>query len=295
MIHVCAFSGGSALPLEVAQEYGLFARQGLDVRISFTRSSDELMTGLLDGRFDIVHAAPDNFLAWRDRTGKDIVAWLGGSSGPISLVARPEISTILALRGARIAVDSPTSGWAPILVRLLAGAGLGRNDCELVPTGATRLVFNALVENRCAAAMLNLPWSVLALRSGCRVLADHRSVAPRLQTSCAASLAAWLAAHANEADAYLRSMLVALTWLYDPTRLDDATALLARSLEVAVEDAALVFNELCDPLSGWPPSAFIDPAGMRAVCALRADALAKLREAPEAYSTLEVYRRVLGF
>jgi ABC-type nitrate/sulfonate/bicarbonate transport system substrate-binding protein len=156
-------------------------------------------------------------------------------------------------------------------------------------------VYDALIEDRCAAAMLNLPWSALAARAGCPVLADHRAVAPRLQTSCAASLAPWLAAHPNEADAYLRSMVAALAWLYDPSRRDDATALLARSLEVAVEDAALVFNKLCDPLTGWPPSAFIDPEGIRAVCALRAEALAKVREAPEAYFTFEVYRRVLGF
>lgn len=273
----------------------MFARQGLDVSISFTRSSDELMSGLLDGRFDAVHAAPDNFVAWRDRTGKEIVAWMGGSSGPISLVVRPEINTVQALRGARIAVDAPTSGWAPILIRLLKGAGLSRDDCELAPAGATKAAYTALVEGRCAAAMLNLPWSALASRTSCRVLADHRSVAPRLQTSSAASLAGWLAAHPHEADAYLRSVMVALTWLYDPAHREDAIALLARSLEVAVDDAALVFNELCDPLSGWPPSAFIDPAGIQAVCALRAEALATPRSSPETYFTLEVYQRVLGF
>ncbi len=136
-VHISTFRGVSALPLEVARQHSLFFRNGLEVTISYTRSSDELMGGLLDGSFEIVHAAPDNFIACRDRTDAAIVAWIGGSSGPINLVARPEIGAIQELRGARLAVDARGSGWAPILIRLLSGAGLGPDDCELVTTGAT--------------------------------------------------------------------------------------------------------------------------------------------------------------
>jgi len=73
-VHICTFRGVSALPLEVARQHSLFVRNGLEVTISYTRSSDELMGGLLDGSFEIVYAAPDNFIACRNRTDAAIVA-----------------------------------------------------------------------------------------------------------------------------------------------------------------------------------------------------------------------------
>jgi ABC-type nitrate/sulfonate/bicarbonate transport system substrate-binding protein len=293
-IRVCTFAGASSLPLFVAAEQALFTAAGLDVELVATRSSDELMSGLLDGRYDIVHAAPDNFVAWRDRTGAEIMAWIGGASGPVALVAAPEVATTADLRGREIAVDAAASGFVSILRKILRGAGLASDDVTFVPLGATNLRFEALREGRTAATMLTLPWSILASEAGFRVLATQHEVLPRLQGTCGASLGSWLRERAPLADAYLRAIVAALTWAYRPDSGDAVRRLIAERYQIDTRHAEAVRAALLDPVAGWPPSAFVDPFGIDLVCALRTENGMPPAAPPAAYYTLEPYGRVLG-
>ena len=90
-LRVCLFSGASSLPIRIADHLGLLSAAGFATELHLTKGSKQLMEGLLDGRYDVVHAAPDNFIEWRDRTGADIVAWIGGTSGPLQLIGAPEL------------------------------------------------------------------------------------------------------------------------------------------------------------------------------------------------------------
>jgi len=294
-LRVCTFSGASSLPLLAAQEQGLFERAGLDVEIVQTRSSDELMSGLVDGTYDIVHAAPDNFIAWRDRMGAEIVAWIGGTSGPLALVAQPEIRTVEELRGRSIAVDAVSSGFVSVLRTLLRDAGLGPDDVRLDPLGATHLRAQALRDRRADASMLTLPWSAAAARDGFSILADARAARPRLQGSSGGSLEGWLATNADAADAYLRAIVAALTWLQLPESREPARDLLRRRYDIEDDLAEVVRASLTDPLTGWSPSALVDPAGIAAVCELRTENGMPPKSPPETYVSQAPYRRVLGF
>jgi ABC-type nitrate/sulfonate/bicarbonate transport system substrate-binding protein len=293
-LRVCTFAGASSLPLYVAAERGIFGRAGLEVELVATRSSDELMSGLLDGAFDIVHAAPDNYVSWRDRTEAPIVAWIGGTSGPVSLVARPGTAGVADLRGRDIAVDAVASGFVSVLRRILAAAGLGVDDVRFVPVGATNLRFAALRDGQVAATMLTLPWSLLAAEAGCIALADQRDVLPRLQGSCGASLEPWLNANTAAADAYLGSIVAALTWAYTPGNEAATTAVIATRYGIDPRHAEAVRVAVLDPVTGWPPSAYIDPAGMAEVCRLRAENDQPPASPTSAYYTLAPYGRVLG-
>jgi ABC-type nitrate/sulfonate/bicarbonate transport system substrate-binding protein len=293
-LRVCTFAGASSLPLFVAIEHGLFEAAGLDVELVATRSSDELMRGLLDERFEIVHAAPDNYVTWRDHTGAPIVAWIGGTSGPVSLVAAGDIATVGELRGREIAVDAVASGFVSVLRKILREAGLAADDLTMVPVGATNLRFEALRDGRTSATMLTLPWSLLAIEAGCHILADQRDVLPRLQGSCAASLAPWLSTNHVAADAYLRALVAALTWAYTPAHADATRDLIAARYGIEARHAESVRAALLDPIAGWPPSAFIDPVGMDLVCQLRTENGQPPAQRSAAYYTLEPYGRVLG-
>lgn len=294
-LRVCTFSGASSLPLLAAQEQDLFARAGVEVEIVQTRSSDELMSGLLDGTYQVVHAAPDNFIAWRDRTGAPIVAWVGGTSGPLALVAQPEITSIEDLRGRAIAVDAVSSGFVSVLRTLLRDAGLADDDVRLEPLGATQMRAQALRDRRADASMLTLPWSAAAARDGFSILADARAARPRLQGSSAGSLEPWLAANADAADAYLRAIVAALTWLQLPESREPARDLLRRRYDIEDDLAEAVRVALTDPITGWSPSALVDPAGIAAVCELRTENGMPPASPPETYLSLDPYRRVLGF
>jgi ABC-type nitrate/sulfonate/bicarbonate transport system substrate-binding protein len=268
-VRVCTFAGASSLPLVVAEEVGLFRAAGLDVELIQTRSSDELMTGLVDGTYQVVHAAPDNFIVWRDRMGAPIVAWIGGASGPLALVGRAGLRDLSELRGGRIAVDAPTSGFVSILRKLLREAGIDIEAISLDALGATNLRAAALREGRTDATMLTLPWSAAARRDGLPILAET-------------------------ADAYLRAIVAALTWLAMPTNPEAARDLLSRHYGIEPDLAEEVRAAFADPRSGWSPSAFPDPAGIAAVCELRAENGQRPASPPDTYLDLAPYRRVLG-
>jgi ABC-type nitrate/sulfonate/bicarbonate transport system substrate-binding protein len=294
-LEVATFAGASSLPLFVASERGHFADAGLDVRLTTVRNSDELMNGLLDGTFQIAHSAPDNFIAWRDRTGRDVTAWIGGSGGPLALVGARDVPDVAALRGRDVAVDSPESGFVSTLRLILRTAGIDEDEVHLEALGATQLRYRALLAGQTAATMLSLPWSLVAEEAGCHVIAEQAGVIPRLQGSCGASLAGWLEANRDLGDAYFRALVAALTDLYTGAMTAaEVRGLLRERYDVEDRHAEAVRRAFVDPVRGWPPSGLIDAEGMEAVCRLRTAAGRPPRSSAEAYYTLEPYRRLFG-
>lgn len=286
-VPVGTFGGASALPVLVAIEIGAFQRRGLVVQAVRAPGSSALRTGLADGTYLVVHAAPDNVIAWRDDTDLPVKAWIGGSNGPIALVAS-HARAVRDLRGARIAVDAPGSGFAPILRQILAGDGLAEADVLITSLGATRGRYEALRDGRVDATMLTLPWSTLAERDGATVLADHRAVAPDLLTSCGASLGPWLASADGGAQvaAYLGGYADAVAWLCDPA--NDAAAAAALALETGIEAGVArdVLAVMRDSAVGWPRGGMIRAAGMAAVATLRATVAGPPHEPVDAYLDL---------
>lgn len=293
-LRVSTFAGAAALPIHIARDRGYFTACGLEVELVETRSSSDLMSGLVNEAFEIVHASPDNVVAWRDRAGAEIVAWIGLASGPVALVAAPGVASVAALDGARIAVDAPHSGFVSVLRRMLRQGGVDPTDVELVPVGATELRFEALRAGSVAATMLTLPWLISATDAGFVMLSEQSKVAPRLQGSCGASLHPWLANHPATADAYLRATVAALTWLYLPASRPAIRMHIRERFGIDDRLADAVCDGFLEPASGWPPSARIDPVGMEMVCVLRAETDAPALESAAVYYTLDPYTRVFG-
>jgi ABC-type nitrate/sulfonate/bicarbonate transport system substrate-binding protein len=275
----------------VAADRGIFSDQGLDVLLTRVRRSSEMIEGLVDGRFDVIHATADDVIGWRDETGAPVTAWMGGTTGPLNLATRPEVGGPADLRGRAIGVDDLTRGFVSVLRRLLRDHGIAEDEVQLVPVGATPLRVEALREGRIAATLLPLPWSSLAADTGMTVWDPQGGEA---QPACGASLEPWLDANAETVDAYLRAVVAALTWLY--TEPDPAPSeAIASALGIGGTVAAAVKLRLLEPRAGWPPTAYLDPTALAAAHAMRAEVGRTPLHDPAAYLTHEPYRRVLGF
>src|SRR5436189_5528525 len=90
-LRVIAFDGGWDLPIWAAQRQGFFEGNGVTVQLSYTPSSEVLITGLFDGRFDIALATIDNFIAYQEGQGEaklptepDLFSFIGGDGGFLS-------------------------------------------------------------------------------------------------------------------------------------------------------------------------------------------------------------------
>ena len=147
---VMVFQGVNNLPLFAAQANGFFAKRGIDFDLKFAKSSDELRTGLADGRWQIVHAAADNAVAMVEAAQVAAVIVIGGDNGMNSLIAQPDIASVADLRGKTVGVDAPNTAFAFQLYEMLRKSGLEKNDYAIKPVGATARRFEARVIQRTA-------------------------------------------------------------------------------------------------------------------------------------------------
>ena len=62
-LEMIAFGGGGNWPVWAAQEKGLFAKNGIAVKLSFTPNSVEQIRNLMNGTYDLGTTAYDNVVA----------------------------------------------------------------------------------------------------------------------------------------------------------------------------------------------------------------------------------------
>ena len=137
-ITVVYIAASDILPVFVAQDSGIFARNGLDVTLSRTAVTPNVIPVLLSGNAQIGVSTPPHLLQGSEN-GLDLVIASGGSrivatNPTISLVARPDIAIKSAadLEGKRVGVPGIMG-----MVDLVLRTWLARNN---VPPDSVKLV-----------------------------------------------------------------------------------------------------------------------------------------------------------
>ena len=169
--------------LDVAASTGELEAVGLTVTEHPVASSPAQFRSLLDGELHVALTSPDNVLAYRFSPHNPlqrvldarIVGAVDRALG-LGLYGRPDFGAD-DLRGARVGVDVPTSGFAMALYSLAASLGVDRDEYELVALGSTPKRLQALLRGECDATMLNAGNELVAEEAGCVRLAG---VAERL-------------------------------------------------------------------------------------------------------------------
>ena len=129
---VNVFPGGFNWAIYVAQERGLFAKNGIRVTVQDTPGSVAQMTGLAQGKFDIAMTAVDNIVAYVEGQGEapigpqpEFFAFMGSDTSFLSLVTAPGVKSIADLKDRTLSVDALTTGYAFVLFDILRRNGCG--------------------------------------------------------------------------------------------------------------------------------------------------------------------------
>ena len=233
--------------IAAARARGMFASEGLDVKITITPNSTEQMRGISKGSFDIASTAFDNVLAWSGREGAEIVAL----AQPIDRVVlpvfvRPEIHEWNDLRGKKLAADAVDTAYALVLRRILLAHGLDfeRGDYELVAVGATEHRLESMTRGETFAAILNPPVDAKAEAAGLVRFANHLSVLPNYTATVLAVNRAWAQGHRDVLVGFLRAWLAGMRWVNDPANREEATKIVAAELKLNPRAAAERVAEL---------------------------------------------------
>lgn len=256
---------------------GCYARHGLTVQEHQVASSTQQFQALRDGAYDVVLTSSDNVVNYRLNAGNpaggriDVQIFMGADHGMnLSLVARPGVTAVEALRGKTVAVDAPASGFAFVLYRILRARGLERGrDYDVVPAGGTPDRYRALIAGRFDATLLSGGFESRAAGRGHRLLASVRDVADPYLGTVGAARAGWLEQHRDVAIRLLRAYCEGLGWALDPASRDEAIALLMTQPDTPRPVAEQIYGMQLRRGVGMIPDAGVDPMGLLTVLKLR--------------------------
>lgn len=170
-----AFDAPAAAGFWVAEDQGLFAKYGLDVRITRIQGSTQGMQALLAGQVDVLLGSPAQGIAVA-ASGTDVrsIATLGPKM-PYVLAARPEVASPQDLKGKRLGVSAAglsTDRVALLIVLDHFGLDPQRDGIVFVNAGGQSQRVAALVAGSIHATVLDPLRAAAVVARGMRVLAD---------------------------------------------------------------------------------------------------------------------------
>jgi ABC-type nitrate/sulfonate/bicarbonate transport system substrate-binding protein len=169
------------LPLWLAQDAGLFEKNGLKVSLKELNSSDESLQSI-QNREGQIYAATANWLVSGIGDGFDLVFVANTGYSVLKLVARPNIRRAEELRGKKVGTGEPNSSQDRITRQALRRLGLDPDrDVTLVRFGSRSIQrLNALLKGEIDATTSNEDNLFDLERRGeigkVRVLADNESL-----------------------------------------------------------------------------------------------------------------------
>jgi ABC-type nitrate/sulfonate/bicarbonate transport system substrate-binding protein len=276
-LNVVGFEGAFNLPVWVGQQQGFFAANGLKVDLSFPSSSVEVVRQLSDGRAQLSLMSIDNVLAYRRAQGEkgapdadDLVVFMGGDHGYLTLVARAGIHTVEQLRSHTVSVDAMTTGFAFVLLDALQAHHLDSRDLNIVAVGGTGYRYRALMAGKQDATLLRTPFELLAEQQGFTVLLPASRLTPAYQGTIGAVRTPWAATHRADMLAFITAYHQALEWIFDK-RNETATIAILHTQYPELSDRYLLaaYRGLTNRRNGLIRDMTIDQTGLAEVERLR--------------------------
>jgi NitT/TauT family transport system substrate-binding protein len=159
------------LPLWLAKEAGIFARNGLEVQAVRVHAAVGVMA-LMSGELQFVLASGPVVVDSALRGSNAVYVAGGMSTLDFVLVTRPEIKTAEQLKGGTVGL-SAFRGANPTATRFaLQKLGLGPKDVSLIVVGGTSERIASLRLGKIQGTLFSPPQNITAQREGFNALAD---------------------------------------------------------------------------------------------------------------------------
>ncbi|MBC4016645.1 ABC transporter substrate-binding protein [Siccirubricoccus deserti] len=209
------------LPAWIALHAGLFAAEGLEVRIDHIEGIEEVNDRLRDGRAQLAYGVTEHVILDAEAGGRQRI--IGGNVNrlPFSFIGRAGLRDYADLRGRRIGVSSLRAGSSSLIIKLLAARGLRYpEDFTLVPCGPILARWDMLRSGEIDAGLQGAPLDQIALDQGFVSLGNPREEVPDFQFTSLDVDAGWAEANRDTMLRFCRAFLRAHERFYT----DQATA-----------------------------------------------------------------------
>ncbi|KWR89933.1 hypothetical protein RM96_12095 [Cupriavidus sp. IDO] len=277
VLTVLGFEGAFNLPIWVAQQQRFFEKHELDVGLEYVKGSVDMVNRLTSGTAQIALTSVDNVLAYRSGQGEtasgsapDLVAFMGGDHGFLSLMSQPEITSVSQLRGKTLSVDALTTGFAFVLREILIANRIAVADVAFDAAGGTGNRYRALIAGKHDGTLVRSPFERLAERQGCHVLVSGKSLFADYLGTVGAVMQSWASHNPAQVVGFILAYREALNWIFDANNIEAIVEILrAEFAQLMYEDARAVLEDLVDPAYGLIRDMEIPDAGLELVSRIR--------------------------
>ncbi|GAA4186763.1 ABC transporter substrate-binding protein [Streptosporangium oxazolinicum] len=258
-------------PWQVAEERGLFAKNGLDVELKYFDSYTDSLTALATGNVDANSQTLNDTIASVSGGAKQTIVLVNdNSTGNDQIIARSGISTVADLRGRIVAAEQGTVDHY-LLLLALRKAGLTEKDVtfKALPTDAAAAAFKA---GQVDAVGVFAPFTTTALElPGSAAIATSKDF-PGAVPDHLVVAASLVAERPQEVQALVKTWFETLEWI--AANKTAATAIMAKRAGVseadyASYDAGTTIFSLEDNLAAFEPGDTGDHLGHQAALIAR--------------------------
>lgn len=157
----------------VAEEKGLFRKNGLDIEVIVTGQGGTAgISALLANDIQMVNSAGDVLVAAALRGGDTVMVASVVNKGLQRLVSKPEIKTPADLKDKRVGVTRIGAVSHSVLLMMLQRWKMNVNDVQVLQLGSSPNMLASLDKGGVDAAVLTIPSMFVAEDRGYRVLLD---------------------------------------------------------------------------------------------------------------------------
>ena len=205
-------------PVIIAQKKEFFAKEGMHLNLIRT---DRAMMGLLAGGLEVINAgASAALLAGEKGASLSIVHVLCDRPAEFMVLRKP-LTMLRELEGETIGVYQVPSTVQLFLKKHMQRNGLDLSTITFRALGGSRERFASLLASRSSATLLSMTYAYRARQAGLKIVASPENW-EKTPWNVVTFRKPWAEANPTVVVKYLRAILLATSWLYDPNNFDEA-------------------------------------------------------------------------
>jgi NitT/TauT family transport system substrate-binding protein len=258
-------------PIYIAQEKKIWEKNGIQFENIIIQGATNTTRAVLSETIPLGRINPDYVIGAIEKGAK--VRIIGGNMEkiPYDLMARAEIKSGADLKGKTIGVSTLTGGTTNMIEEVLSKAfNLKEGDYRYLVVGTSPERYAALKAGSVQATFMGPPFNFRAQQDGfTKIITFHEILGPIQFTADFAHMN-FLKSNKNEVVRYLKSMIEATNWLYDPKNKEEALAIHMKILKSKPDIAAQDYKYLVEEFQPFPRNGAVNKAAMEKTIDLRA-------------------------
>ena len=214
----------SHLPVWVAQDTGLFAKNGLNIEPVQIRGGAVSTMAIMSGQAVLAGVGAGSVVAARVEGGDIVLLACPADLEPVYLITRPEIKSAADLKGKAAGITRRNSSIHFYLRSALRMVGIDSDkEMTLLQLGGSPEITSALESGRIAAAALTIKDVLPFMQRGWPVLVDLSKSDLVYPSSCVTSTRAFVKAEPKTVVAFLNAYVSAIHMVKKDPKLAERT------------------------------------------------------------------------